>query len=133
MKLTKVLVSLLALISFNLVAPKAQTESEAELPAVQQLQAVDLTVYQTGEARQGAAADTQHLYAIDNFTLAKYEKTGGSLVARWEGIRGVLSAISTAASLKRPNSFVLTPTSRSCPWPALWKSLLPILFSTSTR
>ena len=37
MKLTKVLVSLLALISFNLVAPKAQTESEAELPAVQQL------------------------------------------------------------------------------------------------
>ena len=88
MKLTKVLVTLLALLSFNLVAPHAQTESEAELPAVQQLQAVDLTVYQAGEARQGAAVDTQHLYSIDNFTLAKYEKAGGSLVARWEGIRG---------------------------------------------
>ena len=88
MKLTKVLVTLLALLSFNLVAPQAQTESEAELPTVQQLQAVDLTVYQTGEARQGAAVDTQHLYAIDNFTLAKYEKAGGSLVARWEGIQG---------------------------------------------
>ena len=47
MKLTKVLVTLLALLSFNLVAPQAQTESEAELPAVQQLQALDLTVYQT--------------------------------------------------------------------------------------
>jgi hypothetical protein len=74
MKLTKVLVTLLALLSFNLVAPQAQTESEAELPAVQKLQAVDLTVYQTGEARQGAAADTQHMYAIDILPLPNMRK-----------------------------------------------------------
>ena len=86
------------------MAPQAQTESEAELPAVQQLQAVDLTVYQTGEARQGAAVDTQHLYAIDNFTLAKYEKAGGSLVARWEGIQCwqcYQNHLNNFASLKR--------------------------------
>jgi len=52
--LIKVLITLLALLSVNLVVTRAQTESEAELPAVQQLQAVDLTVYQTEEARQGA-------------------------------------------------------------------------------
>ena len=74
MKLIKVLVTLPALLSFNLVAPQAQTESEAELPAVQQLQAVDSTVYQTGEARQGAAADRQHPYAIDNLTLPNMRK-----------------------------------------------------------
>jgi hypothetical protein len=88
MKPMKVMVTLLVLLRFNLVFPLAQTEAEAELPAVQQLQAVALDVYQTEEARQGAAADRQHLYAIDNSTIAKYEKADGSLVARWEGIRG---------------------------------------------
>ena len=130
MKPMKVLVTLLVLLSFTLVFPGARTEAESEVPAVQQLQAVLLDVYQAEEARQGAAADRQHLYAIDNSTIAKYEKAGGSLVARWEGIRGAQSAISTAASLKRPNSIVPTPISRSYPWPALLKSLLLFPFST---
>ena len=59
----------------------------AELSAVQQLKAVIVDVYQTEYAMQGAAADRQHLYAIDNSTIAKNEKAGASLVARWEGIR----------------------------------------------
>ena len=88
MKPIKLLVTFLTLLSFNLAVPRAQTEAESAAQAIQQLQAVDLTVYQTGEARQGATADRRHLYAIDNFTLAKYEKASGSLVARWEGIRG---------------------------------------------
>ena len=88
MKPTEVVVTLLALLSFNLVFSRAQTEAEAELPVVQQLQAVVLDVYQTEEAKQGAPADRQRLYAIDNSTIAKYEKAGGSLVARWKEIRG---------------------------------------------
>ena len=130
MKPMKVLVTLLVPLSFTLVFQRARTEAEAEVPVVQQLQAVLLDVYPAEEARQGAAADRQHLYTINNSTIAKYEKAGGSIVARWEGIRGAKSAISTAASLKRPNFIVLTPISRSYPWPALLKSLLLIPFST---
>ena len=88
MKIINVLVTLLVLLSFNLVFPRAQTEAEVELLAIQQLQAVVLDVYQTEATRQGAAADRQHLYAIDNSNIAKYEKAGVYLVARWEGIRG---------------------------------------------
>ena len=130
MKPMKVLFTLLVLLSFKLVFPRAQTKAEAEVPAVQQLQAFFLDVYQAEEARQGAAADRQHLYAINNSTIAKYEKAGGSIVARWEGIRGAKSAISTAASLRRPSSIGPAPISRSYPWPALLKSLLLIPFST---
>ena len=46
----KVLVILLVLLSLNLVFPRASTEADAELPAVQQLQAVVLNGYQTVEA-----------------------------------------------------------------------------------
>ena len=61
MKPLNVLVTLLVLLSFNLVFPRGQTEAEAELPAVQQLKAVIVGVYQTGYAIQSAAADLQHL------------------------------------------------------------------------
>ena len=50
MKPMKVLVILLVLLSLNLVFPRASTEADAELPAVQQLQAVVLNGYQTVEA-----------------------------------------------------------------------------------
>ena len=129
MKPMEVVVTLLVLLNFNLVFPRALTEAEAELPVVQQLPAVVLDVYQTEEARQGAATDRQHLYAIDNSTIAIYEKTGGSLITRWEGIRG--SPIGHLNScLKRRNSSAPTPISLRCPWPALLKSLLLIPFST---
>ena len=45
----KVLVILLVLLSLNLVFPLASTEADAELPAVQQLQAVVMDGYQTVE------------------------------------------------------------------------------------
>ncbi len=55
----EVLVTILVLLSFDLVFPRAQTEAEAELPVVEQLQAVVLDVYQTEGARQGSAADSR--------------------------------------------------------------------------
>ena len=124
----EVVVTLLVLLSFDIIFSRALTEAEAELPVVQQLQAVVLDVYQTEEARQGAAADRQYLYAIDNSTIAKYEKAGGSSITRWEGIRR--SPIGHLNScFKRRNSFAPTTISLRCPWPALLKSLLLIPFS----
>ncbi len=85
MKLTKALVNLTALISLSPAFAQAQPEAGQEPLLVQQLQAVALEVYQTTEARQGAAAARHHMYAIDNLTVAKYARAGGDLVNRWQG------------------------------------------------
>jgi hypothetical protein len=37
------------------------------------------------EANQGVAVDKNFFYAIDNRTIAKYDKTSGAFVAKWEG------------------------------------------------
>lgn len=37
------------------------------------------------EANQGVGVDAQHFYAVDNHTIAKYEKASGRLVDRWDG------------------------------------------------
>jgi hypothetical protein len=43
--------------------------------------------YSADEARQGAAADTRHVYAIANSAIGKYDKKSGALVARWSSPR----------------------------------------------
>jgi hypothetical protein len=40
------------------------------------------------EAGQGVAVDAGHFYAIDNTTIAKYDKTTGALVKRWVQEKG---------------------------------------------
>ncbi|HBW84360.1 MAG: hypothetical protein CMD92_05010 [Gammaproteobacteria bacterium] len=85
MKLTKALVNLTALLSFSPAFAQAQPKAGQEPLLVQQLRAVALEVYQTTEARQGAAAIRHHIYAIDNRTIAKYAKADGELVNRWKG------------------------------------------------
>ena len=40
------------------------------------------------EARQGVVADRDFVYAIDNFTVAQYRKSGGERVAMWKGTEG---------------------------------------------
>lgn len=47
------------------------------------LRATTLRVYDAPEARQGAAADDRHFYAVDNTTLAKYEIATGRRVQSW--------------------------------------------------
>lgn len=41
--------------------------------------------YAAPEARQGVAADRDHIYAVANSTIAKYDKKTGAKVAEWKG------------------------------------------------
>jgi hypothetical protein len=55
------------------------------------LAAVDLPAaevirrYPAEEARQGVAADAQHLYAVNNSEIGKYDKATGAKVGAWSG------------------------------------------------
>src|SRR5688572_10690069 len=40
------------------------------------------------EAGQAAVADRDFIYAINNFTIGKYNKTSGERVALWDGGKG---------------------------------------------
>jgi hypothetical protein len=40
------------------------------------------------EANQGVGVDEHHFYAVDNRSIAKYDKTTGQLVKRWEAAGG---------------------------------------------
>lgn len=49
------------------------------------LQAVEVRRLAAPEAKQGVAADKAHLYAIDNGTIARYDKAAGARQAVWKG------------------------------------------------
>jgi hypothetical protein len=53
--------------------------------SIQQLEAIEVGRYPAQEARQGAAADADHIYAIVNYIIGKYDKTSGDLIQRWQG------------------------------------------------
>jgi hypothetical protein len=44
-----------------------------------------ITELDVPEANQGVGVDERHFYAVDNRTIAKYDKTTGELVAKWQG------------------------------------------------
>lgn len=63
-----------------------------ELPTLQQtpiqyLQAEEIARYSAAEAGQGAAADSEHFYAIVNTAIGKYRKADGEFVSRWASAR----------------------------------------------
>ena len=68
-------------------AQQLEIEDFQAIP-IQQLEAKEVGRYPALEARQGAAADADHIYAIVNFIIGKYDKTSGELVQRWQGTRG---------------------------------------------
>ena len=68
-------------------AQQLAIEDHEPIP-IQRLEATELARYSAPEARQGAAADAGHIYAIVNFIIGKYAKDSGELVARWQGTRG---------------------------------------------
>lgn len=79
------------------VAAGAQAPSRPRLdlptyvaPPIAQLQARMVREYPAPEARQGAAVDAAHVYAVVNSAIGKYDKTTGALVARWTSPRGGL-------------------------------------------
>lgn len=58
----------------------------APVSAKQVLQQV--AIFEVPEANQGIAVDENHFYAIDNYTIAKYDKVTGKLVDKWQGPKG---------------------------------------------
>lgn len=48
----------------------------------------ELRRFPAAEAGQAAVADRDFIYAINNFTIAKYRKTSGERVALWDGGKG---------------------------------------------
>ena len=44
-----------------------------------------LAEFDVPEANQAVGVDARHFYAVDNQTLAKYDKATGKLVEKWEG------------------------------------------------
>ena len=53
--------------------------------AAQDLQTTELRRLNAPEANQGVAADRTHLYAIDNGTIARYDKASAVKQAEWKG------------------------------------------------
>ncbi|MEG3086426.1 hypothetical protein [Sphingomonas sp. PB4P5] len=64
-------------------ASAAQDVPVAAVPTLAPAQIV--TRWTAEEARQGAAADARHFYAISNNRIGKYNKKSGRRVAQWQG------------------------------------------------
>lgn len=75
-------------------APSAKTAPKAPLPPLTLAPPTpgwryeELRRFPAPEAGQGVAADRDHLYAINNYTIAKYRKETGERVALWDGGKG---------------------------------------------
>jgi hypothetical protein len=66
-------------------APQAEPET-APVPV---LVATEVRRLPAPEARQGAAADDAHIYAVNNNSLGKYDKRTGAKVGAWSGPRSL--------------------------------------------
>ncbi|MFN3370874.1 MAG: phosphodiester glycosidase family protein [Sphingomonadaceae bacterium] len=79
-------------------------------------------IWPAPEARQGAAADAAHLYAIVNTAIGKYDRASGRLLTRWAGprdglIRHLNSCTVVGAELVCANSnHPETPMASSVEW-----------------
>lgn len=70
----------LALALAGLVAAGLAPAPAAAAPALELLREFDVP-----EANQAVGVDDKHFYAIDNRTIAKYDKETGKLVKKWQG------------------------------------------------
>lgn len=97
----------------------AQERAAPEAPALLQLPpATAIARWPAPEARQGAAVDADHFYAVTNSRIGKYRKADGVKVAEWAGdriaIRHLNSCIVDGAELVCANSnFPQTPMASS--------------------
>src|SRR5262245_4642692 len=74
-------IALMALV----VAATPALAAEAEKPMIP---SETIKSWDVPEANQGVGVDEKYFYAIDNTTIAKYEKETGKRVAIWEGGKG---------------------------------------------
>lgn len=56
--------------------------------------------YPAPEARQGVAVDAEHVYAVSNWTIAKYDKRSGERLAIWEGDKEQFPHINSCTVIK---------------------------------
>ncbi|MFA6032026.1 MAG: hypothetical protein WC889_03890 [Myxococcota bacterium] len=98
---------------------QAQVRAAPEAPALLQLApATEIARWPAPEARQGAAVDADHFYAVTNSRIGKHRKSDGVKVAEWVGdriaIRHINSCIVDGAELVCANSnFPQTPMASS--------------------
>ena len=103
------LVQLFVPLAVPSAAVPTQAESEApdlravpryEAPEPVVLQAQALQQLPAAEALQGVAVDRDHVYAVVNFAIGKYERTTGKRVAGWVGQRrGLISHLNSCLVL----------------------------------
>jgi hypothetical protein len=65
-----------------LLSPVAAEEARC---APAELTAATIRAWPATDADQGAAADGEYFYAVDNSVIAKYDRATGALVRRWSG------------------------------------------------
>jgi hypothetical protein len=68
-----------AVLLLHVAAASAAQQSSREL--------AEIVRFNAPEARQGVAVDGQHLYAITDRAIGKYDKQTGALITKWEGAR----------------------------------------------
>lgn len=77
------ILALIALASINTAQAQRLEIPEFKATPIQQLQAIEVSRFPAREAGQGAAADSDHFYAIVNTVIGKYDKQSGEFVSRW--------------------------------------------------
>lgn len=56
--------------------------------SVAQFEATEIARYPAVEARQGAAVSPQHIYAVTNAAIGRYDRQTGAVLAQWEAFNG---------------------------------------------
>lgn len=79
-----------ALAMFAATAAAQQAAPTYQPPPVQELTAAETARWSAPEAGQGVAVDAEHVYAVGNFTIARYNRATGVREAVWRGERGGL-------------------------------------------
>lgn len=83
---------MLRLLLFSMVFVLSQCVVSYAQPAVQE--------FHVKEAKQAVAVDSRHFYVINNSTIRKYSKTGGTLVATWDGTKQGIVHLNSGVIIK---------------------------------
>lgn len=87
---TQLGVIVLTVVLFCTLGSAASQPDVYEPPQVQQLTAVETRRMPAPEARQGVAVSADHLYAVGNSVIAKYDRGSAEKLKEWRGPKGGL-------------------------------------------
>ncbi len=90
---------MLALLLMAALQAAPARPAEPEPAPVPVLQATELRRLPAPEARQGAAVDARHVYAVNNNSIGKYDKRTGAKVGAWAGARSLFPHINSCGVL----------------------------------